>query len=38
MIENFRGSVKIINRKGLEQATCECYRAMRQMSGKFSLR
>jgi len=38
MIENCRGSVKIINRKSLEQATCECYRAMRQISCRFSLR
>ncbi len=37
MIENLRGSVKIINRKGLEHATCECYRAMRQIGGRFSL-
>lgn len=36
MIENLRGSVKITNRKNLEQAACECYRAMRQMSGKFN--
>ncbi len=38
VIENCRGSVRIVNRKGLEQATCECYRAMRQISGRFSLR
>jgi CRP-like cAMP-binding protein len=38
MIENLRGSVKIMNRKSLEQAACECYRAMRQISGRFGLR
>jgi CRP-like cAMP-binding protein len=38
MIENLRGSVRITNRKNLEQASCECYRAMRQISGRFSLR
>jgi CRP-like cAMP-binding protein len=27
-IENLRGTVKILNRKGLEGAACECYRAM----------
>ena len=33
MIENLRGSVKILNRKNLEQAACECYRAMRHFNG-----
>jgi len=37
-IENLRGNVKIINRKNLEQAACECYRAMRQISGRFTVR
>jgi hypothetical protein len=27
-IENVRGSVKILNRKDLEDAACECYRVM----------
>jgi CRP-like cAMP-binding protein len=30
MIENMRGTVKILNRKNLEDAACECYRAMQQ--------
>jgi len=34
MIENLRGSVKILNRKNLEQAACECYRAMRHLNGR----
>src|ERR1700683_2331248 len=25
LIENLRGTVKVLNRKGLEQAACECY-------------
>ena len=28
LIENMRGSVKILNRPGLEKAACECYVAM----------
>jgi hypothetical protein len=28
LIENLRGSVKILNRPGLEKAACECYFAM----------
>jgi CRP-like cAMP-binding protein len=28
LIENMRGSVKILNRPGLENAACECYFAM----------
>jgi CRP-like cAMP-binding protein len=38
MIENLRGNVKILNRKNLEQAACECYRAMRQISGRLAVR
>jgi hypothetical protein len=33
MIENQRGTVKILNRKSLEDSACECYRAMQQFSG-----
>ncbi len=36
MIENQRGTVKILNRKGLENSACECYRAMQQFSGSDS--
>jgi CRP-like cAMP-binding protein len=28
LIENLRGSLKIVNRKGLENSACECYRAI----------
>jgi CRP-like cAMP-binding protein len=29
LIENLRGSLKVVNRKGLESSACECYRAIR---------
>jgi CRP-like cAMP-binding protein len=32
MIENLRGTVKIVNRKKLEDAACECYLAMQHFS------
>lgn len=38
MIENLRGSVRIVNRKDLEHAACECYRVLRQLSGRFNPR
>lgn len=37
MIENIRGTVKIVNRKGLEGAACECYAAMRQFSASMGI-
>ena len=37
MIENIRGTVKIANRKGLEEAACECYAAMRQFSASMGI-
>jgi CRP-like cAMP-binding protein len=37
MIENIRGTVKIVNRKGLEGAACECYAAMRQFSAGMGI-
>ncbi len=33
IIENFRGTVKILNRKELESAACECYKAIRHFNG-----
>ena len=33
MIENLRGTVKILDRKNLEVAACECYRAMQHFKG-----
>lgn len=37
MIENIRGTVKIVNRKGLEGAACECYAAMRHFSASMGI-
>ena len=37
MIENIRGTVKIVNRRGLEGAACECYAAMRQFSASMGI-
>lgn len=37
MIENLRGTVKILNRKNLEDAACECYRAMQQFKGGLGI-
>jgi CRP-like cAMP-binding protein len=38
MIENLRGTVKIMNRKNLEDAACECYRAMQHFNGGLGIR
>ena len=37
-IENLRGTVKILNRKELESAACECYRAIQQFNRTLALR
>lgn len=37
MIENLRGTVKILNRKSLENASCECYRAMQHFKGGLGI-
>src|SRR6266852_3881451 len=37
IIENLRVTVKIINRKGLESAACECYKAIRHFNGTMAL-
>src|SRR5215472_10295991 len=36
IIENLRGAVKIVDRKQLEYAACECYLAMQQFNGDTS--
>ena len=36
LISYTRGHIAILNRKGLEQATCGCYRAVREMSRQIS--
>jgi CRP-like cAMP-binding protein len=38
LIQNTRGSVRILNRKRLEDAACECYRAIQSYNGSFSLK
>lgn len=37
LIEYVRGSVTVVNRKGLEQAACECYSAIQQFNGDLGL-
>ena len=38
LIEYTRGAVKIVNRKKLEDSTCECYGVIRQYDADFSLK
>jgi len=38
LIENLRGSVKILNRKSLEDAACECYGVIQHFNGNLGLK
>ena len=38
LIENMRGTVKILNRKSLEEAACECYGVIQHFNGGLSLK
>ena len=38
LIENQRGTVKILNRKNLEAATCECYGVIQNFNGGLGLK
>jgi CRP-like cAMP-binding protein len=38
LIENLRGTVKILNRKSLEAAACECYRVIQHFNGGMGLK
>jgi len=38
LIENMRGTVKVLNRKGLERAACECYGVIQNFNGGLGLR
>jgi CRP-like cAMP-binding protein len=38
LIENLRGSVKILNRKSLEEAACECYAVIQHFNGSLGLK
>jgi CRP-like cAMP-binding protein len=37
MIENLRGTVKILNRTELEESACECYRAIQHFNGGLGI-
>jgi CRP-like cAMP-binding protein len=37
-IEYLRGAVRVVNRKRLENAACECYRVVQQWSGELGLK
>ena len=38
LIENERGTVRILNRKGLEEAACECYNVVQNLNGGLGLK
>jgi CRP-like cAMP-binding protein len=38
LIENLRGSVKILNRKSLEDTACECYGVIQHLNGGLGLK
>jgi CRP-like cAMP-binding protein len=38
VIENLRGSIRIVNRKGLEETACECYDVVQNFNGNLGLR
>jgi CRP-like cAMP-binding protein len=38
MIENLRGTVRILDRKALEESACECYRAIQHFNGGLGIR
>jgi CRP-like cAMP-binding protein len=38
LIENLRGTVKILNRPQLEESACECYRAIQHFNGGLGIR
>jgi CRP-like cAMP-binding protein len=38
LIENLRGKVKILNRKSLEEAACECYSVIQHFNGGLGLK
>jgi CRP-like cAMP-binding protein len=38
LIDNLRGTVKILNRKNLEEAACECYGVVQSFNGGMGLR
>jgi CRP-like cAMP-binding protein len=38
LIENLRGTVKVLNRKSLEEASCECYGVIQHFNGALGLK
>ena len=38
LIENMRGTVRVLNRKGLEEAACECYGVIQHFNGGLGLK
>ena len=38
LIENLRGTVKILNRKSLEAVACECYGVIQHFNGSLGLK
>jgi CRP-like cAMP-binding protein len=38
LIENMRGTVKVLNRKALEEAACECYGVIQHFNGGLGLK
>ncbi|MGB9196847.1 MAG: Crp/Fnr family transcriptional regulator [Terriglobales bacterium] len=38
LIENLRGTVRVLNRKNLEAAACECYGVIQHFNGKMGLK
>lgn len=38
LIENMRGTIRVVNRKGLESAACECYAVIQQLNGGLGLK
>lgn len=38
LVENIRGTIKILNRKSLENSACECYRVIQHFNGGLGLK
>ena len=38
LIQNMRGTVKILNRKSLEESACECYGVIQHFNGGLGLK
>lgn len=38
LIENMRGTIRVLNRKKLEDAACECYRVVQHFNGGLGLK